>query len=85
MSGVNDEQEQEPCGGRGEGHRKREERGWHRSPRQKPSRGRKGEGGGVDYDFSGAEISIAVGVEEMVHELNYCDFYFLFFKSYVFV
>jgi len=44
---------------------KRVERGWHHSTRQKPSRGSRG-GGGVDHDFSGVEISIAGGVEEMV-------------------
>jgi len=70
MSGVNDEQEQEPCRGRGEGPREREERGWHHSPRQKPSRGKRGGGGGVDDDFSGVEISIAGGVEEMVRGSN---------------
>jgi len=43
-----------------------EERGWHHSPRQEPSRGRGGGGGGVDDDFSGVEISIAGGVEKMV-------------------
>jgi len=62
MSGVNDKQEQEPCGGRREGPRKREEWGWHRSPRLKPSRERREGGGGVDDDFSGVEISIAGGV-----------------------
>jgi len=31
-----------------------------------PLRGRRGRGGGVDDDFSGVEISIAGGVEEMV-------------------
>jgi len=39
---------------------------WHRSPRQKPSRGRRGGGGGSHDDFPGVEISIAGGVEEMV-------------------
>jgi len=38
---VNDEREQEPHGGRGGGSL-REKRGWHHSPRQKPSRGRRG-------------------------------------------
>jgi len=33
-----------------------EERGWHHSPRQKPSRGRRGGGRGVEDDFSGVEI-----------------------------
>jgi len=66
MSGVNDEQEQEPCGRRGGRPLDGEEHGWHHSPRQKPSRGRRGGVEGVDTDFSGVEISIAGGVEEMV-------------------
>jgi len=49
----------------GGGPRKGEEWGYHHSPRQKPSRGRRGGGEGADHDFSGVEISIAVGVEEM--------------------
>jgi len=70
MGGVNDEQEPEPHGGRGKGPRKREERGWHRSPRQKPSRGRRGGGGGSHDDIPGIEISIAGGVAEMVRVLT---------------
>jgi len=49
----------------------------HRSPRQKPSRGRRGGGGGSHDDFPGVEISIAGGVGEMVRA-NYCDRFFIF-------
>ena len=43
---------------------------WHRSSWQKPSRGRRGGGGGSHDDFPGVEISIAGGVGEMVRGVN---------------
>ena len=46
--------------GRGGGRPQRgEEELWHHSPRQKPSRGRRGGGGGSHDGFPGVEISIA--------------------------
>ena len=42
---------------------------WHHSPRQKPSRGRRGGGGGSDDDLPGVEISIAGALGEMVRAL----------------
>jgi len=44
------------------------------SPRQKPSRGRRGGGGVSHNDFPGVEISIARDVGEMVR-VNHCDPY----------
>jgi len=52
---------------------------WHHSPRQKPSRGRRGGGSGSHDIFTSVEISIAGGVGEMVCGSNYCDFFILIF------
>jgi len=46
----------------------KEARREHHSPRQKPSRGRRGGGGGSHNDFPGVEISMAGGVGEMVRD-----------------
>jgi len=56
---------------------KREGKMEYHSPRQKPSRGRRGGGGGSQDDFPGVEISIAGGVGEMV-PANNCDSFFFF-------
>jgi len=71
MSGVNDEQEQEP--NRGGGRPQRERRGCSITPLGKSHQGG-GEGVVVEShdDFPGVEISIAGGVGEMVRA-NYCD------------
>jgi len=42
------------------------EKGGHHSPRQDPSRGRRGGGGGSHDNFPSVEISISGGVGEMV-------------------
>jgi len=84
MSGVNNEQEQEPRGERGGRHLEGEKRGWHYSPRQKPS-WRSREGGGRSHDdFPGAEISITGGVGEIVHGLTTVTFFFFFFFFFFF-
>jgi len=41
---------------------------WLHSPRQKPSRGRRGGCGGSHDDFPGVEISMAGGVGEMIRD-----------------
>jgi len=63
--GVNNEQEQEPGGGRGEGPQ-RERSGDGITPQGRSHQGGGERGGGVDDEFSGVEISIARGVEETV-------------------
>ena len=53
-------------------------------PRQKPSRGRRGAGGGSHDDFCCVEISIAGGEQEMVRDVNVVHFFIFFIYLFIY-
>jgi len=53
-------------------------------PLGRSHQGGEGRGGGVDDDFSGVEISITGGVEQMVRGRNLASFFFFFFFFFFF-